>query len=78
VRWSNAEYDATFKAAQVELDPVKRAAMFIKMNDLVVSDKHIIPLFAPAAPRGVINKLRPALSAWDNDTWVLGYWYKDA
>jgi peptide/nickel transport system substrate-binding protein len=39
VRWSNAEYDATFKAAQVELDPVKRAAMFIKLNDLVVNDK---------------------------------------
>jgi hypothetical protein len=27
------------------------------MNDLVVSDKHIIPLFARPRPRGVVNKL---------------------
>jgi peptide/nickel transport system substrate-binding protein len=52
VRWSNAEYDATFAAAQVEFDPVKRAAMFIKMNDLLISDGHVIPLFARPRPRG--------------------------
>jgi peptide/nickel transport system substrate-binding protein len=77
-RWSNPEYDATFKAAQVELDPAKRAALFIKLNDLVVGDKYIIPLFARPRPYGVINKLQPVLSAWDNMTWALGYWYKDA
>jgi peptide/nickel transport system substrate-binding protein len=77
VRWSNKEYDETFKAAQVELDPAKRAALFIKLNDLVVGDKHIIPLFARPRPYGVGNKLQPVLSAWDNMTWALGYWYKD-
>ena len=76
-RWSNAEYDATFKAAQIELDPAKRAALFIKLNDLVVGDKYIIPLFARPRPYGVGNKLQPVLSAWDNMTWALGYWYKD-
>ncbi len=76
-RWSNAEYDATFKAAQVELDPAKRAAMFVKLNDLVVADKHIIPLFARPRPYGIGNKLNPVLSAWDNMTWALGYWSKD-
>jgi peptide/nickel transport system substrate-binding protein len=78
VRWSNAEYDATFKAAQQEFDPVKRAAMFIKMNDLVVNDGHVIPLFGRPRPRGFLNKLQPALSAWDNDTWALGFWSRDA
>ena len=78
VRWTNAEYDATFKAAQVEFDPVKRAAMFIKMNDLVVNDGHIIPLFARPRPYGIINKLVPTLSAWDSATWALGYWYREA
>jgi len=77
-RWSNAEYDATFKAAQGEFDPVKRAAMFIKMNDLVVGDKHIIPLFARPRPRGYASKLVPVPSAWDNDTWALGFWSRDA
>ena len=77
-RWSNAEYDKTFAAAQVELDPVKRAAMFIKLNDLVVSDGHVIPLFARPRPYGVVNKMVPVFSAWDNSTWALSYWYKDA
>lgn len=77
VRWSNAEYDSTFKAAQVEQDPVKRAAMFIKLNDLVVNDRYVLPLFARPRPRGFGLKLRPVLSAWDNDTWALGYWFKD-
>jgi peptide/nickel transport system substrate-binding protein len=50
VRWTSAEYDATFKAAQEEFDPVKRAALFIKMNDMVVNDGHVIPLFARPRP----------------------------
>ncbi len=77
-RWSNAEFDATFKAAQVEFDPVKRAAMFIKMNDLVINDAHVIPLFARPRPYGIVNKLVPVLSAWDGATWALGYWYREA
>ena len=78
VRWSSAEYDATFKAAQVEFDAVKRAAMFIKMNDLVVSDNHVIPLFNRPRPRGIVAKLNAPLSGWDNDTWMLGFWSRDA
>ncbi|HRI17016.1 MAG TPA: peptide ABC transporter substrate-binding protein [Burkholderiaceae bacterium] len=77
-RWSNADYDAAFKAAQIEFDPVKRAALFIKMNDLVVGDGYVIPLFARPRPRGYVTKLQPVLSAWDNDTWALGFWTRDA
>ncbi len=77
-RWSNAEFDATFKAAQVELDPVKRAAMFIKLNDLVVSDQYVIPLFARPRPVGTVNKFVAPISAWDSMTSALGYWYREA
>ena len=78
VRWSNAEYDATFAAAQTEFDGAKRAAMFIKMNDLVVGDKYVIPLTLRPRPRAYAAKLVPALSAWDNDTSFLGYWSRDS
>ena len=78
VRWTSAEYDATFKAAQEEFDPVKRAALFIKMNDMVVNDGHVIPLFARPRPYGIVNKLVPVLSAWDSATWSVGYWYREA
>lgn len=77
-RWTNPEFDAAHQAAQVEFDPVKRAALFIKMNDLVVNDGYIIPLFARPRPYGVVNKLAPIFSAWDNSTWALGYWYREA
>lgn len=77
-RWSSKEYDDTFKASQVEFDPVKRAAMFIKMNDLLVADGYIIPLFNRPRPRATVNKLNAPLSGWDNDTWMLGFWTRDA
>ncbi|HRD96268.1 MAG TPA: peptide ABC transporter substrate-binding protein [Rubrivivax sp.] len=78
VRWSNKDYDATFKAAQEEFDVVKRAAMFIRMNDLLVGDMHVIPLFSRPRPRGSSLKLNAPLSAWDNDTCFLGAWSRDA
>jgi peptide/nickel transport system substrate-binding protein len=77
-RWTNPEYDAAHKAAQVELDPAKRAALFIKMNDLVVSDGHIVPLFARPRPVGVVNKMVTTISAWDNLTSFMTYWYREA
>ena len=51
-RWRNKEYDEIHKAAQVELDPVKRAAMFIKLNDMAVNDQVVIPVVARPARRG--------------------------
>src|SRR5437773_4064036 len=43
-RWRNDEYDTKFQAAGSELDPVKRAALFIAVNDLVVGDGAVIPV----------------------------------
>ncbi len=78
MRWSNAEYDAAHEASQIEFDPVKRAALFIKMNDLLVSDGHAIPLFGRPRPRGYASKLAPVISAGDNDTFALGFWYRES
>ena len=39
-RWQNREYDDNFNAAQVEIDPLKRVAMLIKANDMVI-DNHV-------------------------------------
>ena len=78
VRWSNKEYDETFAAAQVELDSVKRATLFIKCNDLLVNDGYVIPLFARPRPVGVVNKMVIQSSAWDGLTWAIGYWHREA
>ena len=78
LRWENAEYDAAHKAAQGELDPVKRAALFIRMNDLVCGSNHIIPVVFRPRPSAAGNKLVAHLSGWDNDMWAVAHWYKEA
>ena len=78
VRWSSQEFDDTFKAAQTEFDVVKRAAMFIKLNDLVIGSGYIIPIVSRPRVKGVVNKLNTHLSGWDNDPWAIGFWSRDA
>jgi peptide/nickel transport system substrate-binding protein len=77
VRWRSEEYDRLFRQAEGELDPVKRAALFIRMNDLIVGSNHIIPLVSRPRVRASLNNLRHVLSAWDNDFWLLGNWYRE-
>ena len=76
---SNEEYDRLFEAATGELDPVKRAALFIKMNDLVINERGRHPGRAPAAAwRRWRTSSRPPLSGWDSDIWNLQDWYREA
>ena len=76
-RWSNAEYDATHLAAQVELDPVKRVALFIKMNDIVCSDHYVIPLAHRAAAVAMGHKLSAPPSGTTLQLDTLAHWYKE-
>jgi peptide/nickel transport system substrate-binding protein len=76
-RWRNEEYDKIFSAAQGELDPVKRAALFIKMNDMVVDDVAVIPVVNRRWVAAMSKNLRATLSGWDNDFWNLKDWYRE-
>jgi peptide/nickel transport system substrate-binding protein len=77
-RWRNDNYDAAYRAAEFELDPIKRAGYFIRMNDLVIENFVVIPVAHRPRVAGVATKLHPPLSGWDNDLWNLRDWYKDA
>jgi len=77
-RWQNKEYDDIFNASQNEVDPVKRAAMMIKMNDMVVNDHVVIPVVARPIVTAVSNKLTCELSGWDTNTWDLANWFREA
>jgi peptide/nickel transport system substrate-binding protein len=76
-RWSNEEYDKTYASAEAELDPVKRTAMFIRLNDLPVKDNIIIPLISRPRVRGANLKLVSSLSGWDLDFSALQNWYRE-
>ena len=75
-RWKNEEYDKLFRAAETELDPVKRAALFIKMNELVIQNVVVIPVVFRPRVAAVSNALRVEQSGWDSDFWNLQNWYQ--
>ncbi len=76
-RWQNKEYDEVYKQAQSELDPVKRAAMFVKLNDLVVQDNYILPEINRKNCIGLKNGIVANKSGWDNDLWQIANWYRE-
>jgi len=77
-RWQNADYDKAYRDAESELDPVKRAAQFIRMNDLAIQNQVVIPVVFRPRVAAVSAKLHAPLSGWDNDLWLLKDWYRDA
>ena len=77
-RYRSEEYDKTYRAGEQELDPVKRAALFIRLNDMVVKDNAVIPLITRPRARGANLKLVSTLSGWDLDFSTLQNWYREA
>ena len=78
-RWRNEEYDKLYKAAETEMDPVKRAALFIRMNDLVVQNMVVIPVVWRTWVSGVASKLKGTeISGLGLDFWNLAHWYREA
>jgi len=76
-RWQNAEFDRLYEASDVELDPVKRAALFITMNDLVIRNVVVIPVVARRDVAALANNLHAPLSGWDTNMYALQDWYRD-
>ncbi|SEE65121.1 peptide/nickel transport system substrate-binding protein [Rhizobiales bacterium GAS191] len=77
LRWRNEDYDKAYHAAEGELDPVKRAALFIKMNELVIADTAVIPVVYRPRVAGLKNKVVAPLSGWDNNLWLISDWYRE-
>src|SRR5262245_10550354 len=77
-RWRSEEYDKLFRSAESGLDPVKRAALFIKMNELVIQNVVVIPVVFRPRVAAVANTLRMEQSGWDSDFWALHNWYREA
>jgi peptide/nickel transport system substrate-binding protein len=76
-RWKNAEYDKLYRAAESELDPVKRAALFIKMNEMVIQNVVVIPVVFRPRVAAVSNRMQVEQSGWDSDFWNLPNWYRE-
>lgn len=77
-RWYNEDYDKLYRQAEGELDPVKRAALFIAMNDLVIENVVNIPVIYRPGVAAASNKLHCQPSGWDSSLWNVRSWYRDA
>ena len=76
-RWRSPEYDRLWQKAEVEMDPVKRAALFIKMNDTVVQKAVVIPVTWRNVIHAAANNLAGIeLNSWDSIFGRIAYWYR--
>jgi len=76
-RWRSEEYDKLYRSAETELDPVKRAALFIKMNEMVIQNVVVIPVVFRPRVAAISNTMRVEQSGWDSDFWNLQSWYRE-
>ena len=77
-RWRNEEYDRAWKAAESEMDPVKRAGLFIRMNDLLTQHNVVVPITWRANISAISNRLRNTdICGWDSSFWNLAHWYRE-
>jgi peptide/nickel transport system substrate-binding protein len=77
-RWRSDEYDRLYRASQGELDPAKRTALLITMNDLLCREHAVIPVVYRPAVYGVGRQLVAPLSGWDNALSSIAEWYAEA
>jgi peptide/nickel transport system substrate-binding protein len=76
-RWRSEDYDRLWKTAETEMDPVKRAGQFIRMNDIVVQNGVVIPVNWRNGVVAAATRLRGMdLTGWDSNMWRLPYWHK--
>jgi peptide/nickel transport system substrate-binding protein len=76
-RWRNADFDRLWRQAETEMDPVKRAALFIKMNDMVVQSAVVIPVTWRNVLHAAANSLAGIEpNSWDSIFGRIAYWYR--
>ncbi|WP_008309287.1 peptide ABC transporter substrate-binding protein [Leptolyngbya sp. PCC 6406] len=76
-RYCNPDYDALWQAAQQELDPARRIALFQQMDALLAQDVAVVPLVHRAIANGVsktLTGLEP--TPWDTSTWDIAQWQR--
>ncbi len=77
-RYRNPDYDKLHASAIAELDPVKRAALLIKCNDMVIEDVAVIPVVYRPGAHAMSLRLKGQATGWDTTLAFLNAWYREA
>ena len=76
-RYCNPDYDALLDRLGKEIDPEKRAALFVEMNDLLIEDVALIPLVRRSDAYAIANSLTNLeFTPWAASTWKMDGWGK--
>jgi peptide/nickel transport system substrate-binding protein len=77
-RYCDPAYDALYEQSRTELDPDKRRALFIAMNDLLMEDAALVPLVERPTALGLSNSivLDRGPTPWDPETWDIADWQR--
>jgi len=76
-RFCDAQFDALWQQAAIELDVEKRRKLFIQMNDLLLKQAAVVPLVHRADVVGVSHNLQGVQpTPWDRSTWNIAQWRK--
>lgn len=76
-RWRSEEYDRMYREAESELDPAKRAALFVEMNDLLIRELAVIPVLRRSQVDAFASSIKATLSPWEGPFWLLHDWYRE-
>jgi len=77
-RYLSDAYDRLYRASETEMDPVRRAALFIRMNDTACSDVAVIPVVERSLTAGLGRRLVAPLSPWSLDAQHIAWWWREA
>ena len=76
-RYCNPEYDALLDQLATEVDPQKRANLFVEMNDLLIEDVALIPLVQRSEGYAIASSLTDLeFTPWAASTWKINSWGK--
>lgn len=74
-RYCNPEYDALLEQLATEIDPQKRADLFVAMNDLLIEDVALIPLVKRSDGYAIAANLTDLeFTPWAASTWKINEW----
>jgi peptide/nickel transport system substrate-binding protein len=78
-RWRSPEYDRLWREAETEMDPVRRAELFIRMNDMVVQGAVVMPVTWRNELHAISNQIAGVEpNGWDSIFGRIAYWRRHA
>ncbi|MCZ6506983.1 MAG: peptide ABC transporter substrate-binding protein [Acidobacteria bacterium] len=77
-RYCNPAYDELYLRSTKEMDPEKRRALFLRMNDILIEDAAVIPLVHLVDWNGISTTVAGVeMTAWDVEVWNIKDWRRE-